>query len=199
MTRFALVVTSMLVIVASSITLAGDAAAHETRMVGPYQFVVGWLSEPAFQGQPNAATIRVTDPRVSPAKPVVGLEKTVTIQVFSGGLTTPFTGTLRSVFGQAGLYALDMIPTASGGYKYKVAGKVESLDVNETFESGPSTFGDIVAVNSLQYPEQVPGGVDLTRRLSDLQATADQTRLVAIVAVVLGLAALGLGFIRRRA
>jgi len=197
MTRFALVVTSMLVIIASSITLGGDAAAHETRMVGPYQFVVGWLNEPAFQGQPNAATIRVTDPRVSPAKPVVGLEKTVTIQVFSGGLTTPFTGTVRSVFGQAGLYALDMFPTASGGYKYRVAGKVESLDVNETFESGPSTFADVVAVNSLQYPEQVPGGVDLTRRLNDLQATADQTRIVAIVAVVLGLAALGLGFIRR--
>ncbi len=199
MTRFALVVTSMLVIVASSITLGGDAAAHERRMVGPYQFVVGWLNEPAFQGQPNAATIRVTDPRVNPAKPVEGLEKTVTIHVFSGGLTTPFTGTLRSVFGQAGLYALDMFPTASGGYKYKVAGKVESLDVNETFESGPSTFADVVAVNSLQYPEQVPGGADLTRRLNDLQATADQTRLVAIVAVVLGLAALGLGFSRRRA
>lgn len=199
MTRFALVVTSMLVIVASSITLGGDAAAHERRMVGPYQFVVGWLNEPAFQGQPNAATIRVTDPRVNPAKPVEGLEKTVTIHVFSGGLTTPFTGTVRSVFGQAGLYALDMFPTASGGYKYKVAGKVESLDVNETFESGPSTFADVVAVNSLQYPEQVPGGADLTRRLNDLQATADQTRLVAIVAVVLGLAALGLGFSRRRA
>lgn len=199
MTRFALVVTSMLVIVASSVTLGGDAAAHERRMVGPYQFVVGWLNEPAFQGQPNAATIRVTDPRVNPAKPVEGLEKTVTIHVFSGGLTTPFTGTLRSVFGQAGLYALDMFPTASGGYKYKVAGKVESLDVNETFESGPSTFADVVAVNSLQYPEQVPGGADLTRRLNDLQATADQTRLVAIVAVVLGLAALGLGFSRRRA
>jgi hypothetical protein len=199
MSRFALAVAFMLVIIASSITLGVNAAAHETRMVGPYQFVVGWLYEPAFQGQPNAATIRVTDPRVSPAKPVVGLEKTVTIQVFSGGLTTPFTGSVRSVFGQPGLYALDVFPTTSGGYKYKVAGKVESLDMNETFESGPSTFGDIVAVTSLQYPEQVPSGTDLTRRLNDLQATADQTRLVAIVAVVLGLAALGLGFIRRRA
>lgn len=199
MSRFAVVVTSLLVIVASSITIGGDAVAHETRMVGPYQFVVGWLYEPAFQAQPNAATIRVTDPRVTPAKPVLGLEKTVTIQVFSGGLTTPFSGALRSVFGQAGLYALDMFPTASGSYKYKIAGKVESLDVNETFESGPSTFADIVAVTSLQYPEQVPGGSDLTRRLNDLQATADQTRLISIVAVVLGLAALGLGFIRRRA
>ena len=199
MTRVAFVIASILVIITSSIALGRDAAAHETRMVGPYQFVVGWLYEPAFQGQPNAATIRVTDPRASPARSVVGLEKTLTIQVFSGGLTNPFTGAVRSVFGQPGLYALDLFPTANGGYKYKVAGKVETLDVNETFESGPSTFGDIVAVTSLQYPEQVPSGTDLTRRLNDLQATADQTRLVAIVAVALGLAALGLGFLRRRA
>lgn len=188
----------VLTIVVSCLTFGGGAAAHERRMVGPYQFVVGWLNEPAFQGQSNAATIRVTDTRVNPAKALEGLEKTVTIQVFSGGLTTPFAGTVRTVFGQPGLYAVDIFPTASGGYKYKVSGKVESLDVNETFESGPTTFGDILAVSSLQYPESVPGGADLTRRLNDLQSTADQTRLVAFVAVVLGLAALGLGFIRRR-
>lgn len=188
----------VLTIVVSCLTFGGGAAAHERRMVGPYQFMVGWLNEPAFQGQSNAATIRVTDTRVNPAKALEGLEKTVTIQVFSGGLTTPFAGTVRTVFGQPGLYAVDIFPTASGGYKYKVSGKVESLDVNETFESGPTTFGDILAVSSLEYPESVPGGADLTRRLNDLQSTADQTRLVAFVAVVLGLAALGLGFIRRR-
>lgn len=198
MTRFASAMMFVLTIVVSCLTFGGGAAAHERRMVGPYQFVVGWLNEPAFQGQSNAATIRVTDTRVNPAKALEGLEKTVTIQVFSGGLTTPFAGTVRTVFGQPGLYAVDIFPTASGGYKYKVSGKVESLDVNETFESGPTTFGDILAVSSLQYPESVPGGADLTRRLNDLQSTADQTRLVAFVAVVLGLAALGLGFIRRR-
>ena len=190
---------SIAVVISSLIAFSGSAAAHETRNVGPYVFVVGWLTEPAFQGQPNAATVRITDPRVTPARPVLEVDKTLAIKVFAGGLVTPFTGTVRAVFGQPGLYALDVIPTASGGYKYQLTGKVETLDVNETFESGPGRFNDVQAASALQFPDQVPAGSDLAGKLNDLQATADQTRLLAIVAVVVGLAALGLTLMRRRA
>jgi hypothetical protein len=198
MTRLISFAAAVVVVAASVIAFSGTAAAHETRNVGPYVFVVGWLNEPAFQGQPNAATVRITDPRVTPAKPVLEVNTTLAIKVFSGGLTTPFTGTLRTVFGQPGLYALDVIPTVSGGYKYQFTGKVETLDVNETFESGPGRFNDVQAASALQYPDQVPSGADLAGKLNDLQATADQTRLLAIVAVVVGLAALGLTVMRRR-
>ena len=199
MTRAISFAAAALVVAASLIAFTNTAAAHETRNVGPYVFVVGWLNEPAFQGQPNAATVRITDGRVTPAKPVLEVDKTLAIKVFSGGLTTPFTGNLRTVFGQPGLYALDVIPTVSGGYKYQFTGKVESLDVNETFESGPGRFNDVQAAASLQFPEQVPSGADLARRLNDIQAAADQARILAIVAVVIGLAALGLILMRRRA
>jgi hypothetical protein len=199
MTRLLSLVAAMAVVVASLGVLSNVAAAHETRNVGPYVFVVGWLNEPAFQGQPNAATVRITDPRVIPPKPVLDVNQTLTIRVFSGGLSTPFTGTVRTVFGQPGLYALDVIPTASGGYKYQFTGKVESLDVNETFESGPGRFNDVEAASDMQYPERVPSGADLARRLDDLQAAADQGRLLAIVAVVIGLATLGVVLTRRRA
>jgi hypothetical protein len=198
MTRAIAFAAATLVVAASLVAFSSTAAAHETRNVGPYVFVVGWLNEPAFQGQPNAATVRITDPRVTPAKPVLEVNKTLTIRVFSGGLSTPYTGTVRAVFGQPGLYALDMIPTASGGYKYQLTGKVESLDVNETFESGPGRFNDVQAAAEIQYPEQVPSGADLARRLNDIQATSDQARIFAIIAVVVGLATLGLG-LRRRA
>jgi hypothetical protein len=199
MTRLLSLVAAMAVVVASLGVLSNVAAAHETRNVGPYVFVVGWLNEPAFQGQPNAATVRITDPRVIPPKPVLDVNQTLTIRVFSGGLSTPFTGTVRTVFGQPGLYALDVIPTASGGYKYQFTGKIESLDVNETFESGPGRFNDVEAASDMQYPERVPSGADLARRLDDLQAAADQGRLLAIVAVVIGLATLGVVLTRRRA
>ena len=199
MTRAISFVAAMLIVATSLIAFTNTAAAHETRNVGPYVFVVGWLNEPAFQGQPNAATVRITDGRVTPAKPVLEVEKTLSIKVFSGGLTTPFTGNLRTVFGQPGLYALDVIPTVSGGYKYQFTGKVESLDVNETFESGPGRFNDVLSAATMQFPEQVPSGGDLTRRLNDLQATADQARIFAIVAVVIGVASLGLILMRRRA
>ena len=199
MTRPFSLAAAIVVVAASLIAFSGTAAAHETRNVGPYVFVVGWLDEPAFQGQPNAATVRITDPRSTPAKPVLEVNKTLAIKVFSGGLATPYTGTVRTVFGQPGLYALDVIPTASGGYKYQFTGKVEALDVNETFESGPGRFNDVEAASALQFPEKVPSGADLAAKLNDLQATADQTRLIAIIAVVVGLAAVGLTLMRRRA
>lgn len=46
--------------------------------------------------------MRVSDTRVTPAKPVEGLEKTLSIEIWSGGLA-PLTGTTRGVFGQPGL------------------------------------------------------------------------------------------------
>ena len=199
MTRAMSFAAATLVVAASLIAFSDPAAAHETRNVGPYVFVVGWLNEPALQGQPNAATVRITDGRVTPAKPVLDVDKTLSIKVFSGGLVTPFTGAMRAVFGQPGLYALDVIPTAPGGYKYQFTGKVEALDVNETFESGPGRFNDVQSAGSLQFPEQVPSGAELARRLNDIQATADQARIVAIIAVVIGLATLGMSLMRRRA
>ena len=49
------------VLAASSLlAMTSPAAAHERRNVGPYQFVVGWLNEPAFQGQPYGASVRRT-------------------------------------------------------------------------------------------------------------------------------------------
>jgi hypothetical protein len=199
MTRAISVAAAALVVAASLIAFTDTAAGHETRNVGPYVFVVGWLNEPAFQGQPNAATVRITDGRTTPAKPVLEVERTLSMRVFSGGLTTPFTGAMRAVFGQPGLYALDVIPTVSGSYKYQFTGKVESLDVNETFESGPGRFNDVQSAAAMQFPEQVPSGAELARRLNDIQSTADQARIFGIVAVVIGLATLGLILMRRRA
>lgn len=92
--------------------------------------------------------------RATPPKAVEGIEKALTIQVFSGGLTNAFAGKVRAVFGQPGLYAVDVIPTLDGSYKFKVGGKIESTDVNETFESGPNTFNDVQGAAPLQYPQR---------------------------------------------
>ncbi len=166
------------------LTMSSPAWAHERRTVGPYQFVVGFLSEPAFQGAPNAASVRITDTRVTPAKPVEGLEKTLTISVTAGGLSNAFTGTTRAVFGQPGLYALDLIPTVGGSYTFVIKGKIESLDVNEKFESGPGRFNDVEPQASLQYPAKAPAGADLTSRLDDLRATAERAQLIAVAGLV---------------
>ncbi len=188
---------AILIVVASLLASSGTAYAHERRNVGPYLFVVGWLNEPAFAGQLNAATVRVSDTRENPAKAVEGLEKALKIEVTSGGLSA-FTGTVRAVFGQPGLYALDMYPTVAGQYRYRVTGTIGTTTVNEMFESSPTTFNDVQEPSPLQYPAKVPTGSDLGAKLDAIQSSVDQTRAIAIIALVAGVLALGGATLTRR-
>lgn len=190
MTRLISFVAAALVVVTSFIAFAGTAAAHERRTVGPYQLVVGWLNEPAYVGLMNSFDLRVTDTRVTPAKAVEGLEKTLTVDLRTGGLA-PLPLTVTTRFGVPGAYNGYVMPTATGTYIFTIKGKIESLDVNETFESGPGRFGDIESTDALQYPNKVPVADDLGKRLSDLQGAVDQTRIFALAALVVGIVALG--------
>jgi len=198
MTRFRLIVATIAV-VASLAAHPGTADAHERRNVGPYQVVVGWLEEPAFAGVANAVDFRVTDTRSTPAKPVEGLEKTLTVEVFQGGSTAPFPASFRTRFGAPGAYAADIVPTREGAYRFVIKGKIESTDMSEVFETGPGRFDEIRPITALQYPDKVPAGADLRRALDDIRSTTDQVRLIAILALVLAAAALVLPFLRRRA
>jgi hypothetical protein len=200
MTRLISFVAATVVVVSSFAIYAGTAAAHERRTLGPYQFVVGWLNEPAYVGLMNSLDLRVTDTRVTPAKAVEGLEKTLIVDLQTGGLA-PLPLTITARFGAPGAYNGYAMPTATGTYVFHIKGKVESLDVDEKFESGPNRFGDIESTTALQYPNKVPAADDLTRRLGDLQSGIDQTRLLSAAAVVIGLIALGVAFAisRRRA
>jgi hypothetical protein len=200
MTRLISLVAATLVVVSSFAIYGGTAAAHERRMVGPYQFVVGWLNEPAYVGLMNSLDLRVTDTRVTPAKAVEGLEKTLTVDLQSGGLA-PLPLTVTARFGTPGAYNGYAMPTTTGTYIFTIKGKIDTLDVNEKFESGPGRFGDIESTTALQYPNKVPAADELTKRLGDLQSGIDQTRLLSAAAVVIAVVALGAAFAmsRRRA
>ena len=190
MTRVISLVAATLVVVSSFAIYAGTAAGHERRMVGPYQFVVGFISEPAFAGTVNSLDLRITDTRSTPAKAVEGLEKTLTATVQSGGLA-PLELKVTARFGQPGAYNGYFLPTAAGTYIFDIRGKIDTLDVSEKFESGPGRFNDIESTTALQYPTKVPTGSDLSKQLSDLQAAVDQTRVFALAALVVGVVALG--------
>jgi len=193
--------TASIAVVLSSIgVFAGTAAAHERRTVGPYTLVVGWLNEPGYVGLMNSLDLRVTDTRVTPAKAIEGLDKTLTVEVQTGGLA-PLPLKVTARFGAPGAYNGYAMPTATGVYIFTIKGKIESLDINEKFESGPGRFGDIEPTTALQYPNKVPAADELTGRLGDLQSGIDQTRLLSAAAVIIGIVALGVAFAmsRRRA
>ena len=183
------------VVVASLLIFSGHAYAHERRTVGPYQLVVGWLNEPAYLGQLNSLDLRITDTRNT--QPVAGLEKTLTADVAAGGLA-PYTLTVSARFGTAGAYNGWLMPTAPGSYTFHIKGKIDTLDVDEKFTSGPGTFGDIENTAAVQYPAKVPVADELSKKLEAIQSGVDQTRIIAIVALVLGLAGIGAVMLFRR-
>lgn len=196
MTRGIRILAALVAVIASTAVSAGVARAHEDRTVGPYHLDVGFLSEPAYAGEPNALYLEVTDTRDD--KPVEGLEKTLTAEVRVGGLA-PLPLTIAPRFGQPGVYTGQFIPTKPGTYLFHLRGKIGAQDVDETFESGPNRFSDVTGPGALQYPEPVPAGSDLAHALKDLRSDIDQLRILVVAGVLVAVAvAVSLALRRRR-
>ncbi|MBI5030380.1 MAG: hypothetical protein HZB51_07625 [Chloroflexi bacterium] len=174
----------------------GVALAHEQRTVGKYNFVVGFLTEPAYSGLPNGLDLRITDKDTQ--KPVEGLEKTLRAELIFGGKTMPLT--VRARFGQPGAYTADLIPTKAGTYIFHISGDIQGQKVDERFESGPGRFNDVQEMTPLQFPEKLFPASDLAAQVQAAQtaaSTAQTFGIIGIVVGVLGLAAGGFALFKR--
>lgn len=160
------------------VTLASSvpAHAHERRQVGPYTFVAGFLTEPAYTGVPNGIDLRVTETATN--QPVEGLQETLEVEVTAAGHSRRLK--LRSRFGQPGAYAADFVPTRRSTYVFRFVGKVRDLAVDERFESGPGRFDEPQDIGQARFPPDDP--------LRDLREGVEQTRLLAAAALVLSIA-----------
>src|SRR5437870_641387 len=136
MSRYLRAATATLVLSVLALGLSpGRASAHETRAVGKYEFVVGFLVEPPYEGQKNGLDLRVRSPGTT-ATPVTGLEKTLQVEITYVSTNKSVTKPIRAIFGDAGHYTTDLIPTQPGQYRFRIFGTVEGTDVNESFTSG---------------------------------------------------------------
>jgi hypothetical protein len=173
----------------------GVASAHEQRDVGDYTFTVGFLEEPVFTGQKSGLDLRVARGE----EPVEGLEETLRAEVSFSGQSRELE--ISPVFGQPGAYRSVFFPTAAGPYSFHVTGEIEGTPIDETFSSGPDTFGEVEDVAGGQFPVQYPATGDVVR---DAEAGADAATTATIglvlggAGLLVGLVALGLTIARRR-
>jgi len=165
------------------------AFAHERRSVGKYDFVVGFLNEPAYMNQVNSVDFRVTNHETS--KPVEGLDKTVKVEILVGGKILPLN--LSARFGQPGAYNAYFLPTKVGSVIFHFTGDIEGQKVDEKFESGPGRFGDVEDTTPLQFPEKVADPVAMATQLKAAQDTAASAQTIAYVGVAFGILGTVLG------
>jgi hypothetical protein len=173
----------------------GAVAAHEEREVGDYSLEVGFLNEPVFSGEESGLDLIVT----RGGEPVEGLEATLQAEVTYADQTRDLE--LSPAFGEPGAYRAVFFPTAAGQYSFRIFGDIEGTAIDETFTSGPDTFGDVQDVASGQFPVQFPATADLVR---DAQAGATAGTMATIAlglggaALVVAVIGLGLAIARRR-
>lgn len=179
-------------------TLVGIGAtlAHETREVGELTFVVGFLDEPVYSGQKSGLDLRISRGE----EPVEGAEESLEAEVTFSGQSRVLE--VAPVFGQPGAYRSVFFPTAAGPYTFHVFGEVNGQAVDESFTSGPDTFGEVQDVTGGQFPVVLPAAGD-TARDAEAGANAATTATIALVVggagLIAGLVALGLVLARRRA
>ncbi|MBI4312747.1 MAG: hypothetical protein HY681_13345 [Chloroflexi bacterium] len=141
----------------------GVAFAHERRDVigGKYQFVVGFIVEPPYEGQKNGVDLRIM--RKADNSAVTGAETTLKVEITHVPSAVSKTMDLRAIFGDNGHYTADLIPTATGHYRMRFFGTVEGNAVEETFNSrtGGGNFNDVQSSVDLQFPAKLPEAREL--------------------------------------
>lgn len=124
------------------------AYAHEKRMVGETQFVVGFVNEPAFNGEMNAIDLRVSDKE---GTPIEGLEQTLKAEVGYGEGSEVMEILFRKRYNQSGAYAAYFLPVQPGKYRFHIHGSIADKAVDETFTSGEG-FHDVENSKYLAFP-----------------------------------------------
>ncbi|MGH2787053.1 MAG: hypothetical protein ACRDJV_03955 [Actinomycetota bacterium] len=187
------------------------ASAHESRKVGPYEFVVGWADEPTFTGAKNAVSLSISD--FQSERPITeDVDVAMDVEVLFEDASTSLT--MEPTFSDPSVFEADLAPTRPGEYTFHFVGAVGDLEVDESFTSGPETFNSPVELNEIQFPVQDPSTAELADRfdrelprVEDQAVTAaenaaattsddvDSARLIALIALGLGVVAVILGVV----
>jgi hypothetical protein len=139
-------VLSAAVLLASPLAVA----AHESRTIadGKYEIVVGFMNEPVFAGDKSGLEFWVTE---TPATPIEGLAETLQAEVIYEDQTMALP--LTAKWDEPGGYYSVFFPTAAeGDYTFRIYGTIDGTEIDETFTSGPETFGPVEDPAPLRFP-----------------------------------------------
>lgn len=189
---------------------SAPAFAHGEVVQGDLALTVGFVTEPAVAGQPNAVQLIAEHG----GEPVTDLRAgDVQVEITFGGQTSEpmdmrpafFFEDGALVFGEPGDYHADFVPSQAGKYTFHFTGTIDGERIDEEMTSGPATFSAVEDAASMSFPEvTAPTNEQLATRIeeesdrsadgfSDAEAAvasaenaASSARTLAMVGVVLG-------------
>ncbi len=192
--RRSIAAVSLAAIVAAA--LVAPAAAHESRQVGGYVFVVGFIGEPVYTGQKSGLEFSVAD---AAGAPVTGLADTLDAEVIYQGERRALP--LSPRFGQDGWYQSVFFPTSAGPYTFRIYGSIEDQQIDQSFTSSEEGFDEVNEATTGQFPIVLPGDREIAANAERGAAAADQVTIAMLMggaALVLSLIALALALAGRR-
>jgi len=194
---------------ALTILPAAPALAHVEHTQGDLTIAVGFSTEPAYAGQPNAAQLLVSRNE----RPVTDLAPgELTVEIAFGDQATTVAAEPDFEVGEWGTpgdYRAPFIPTQPGAYTFHVTGSVDGTTVDFSMTSGPKTFSDVIDPEAAMFPAvEAPSNADLAARataeaartdeaVSAAHSAADSARIVAFVALIVAVVAIGLAVAAR--
>lgn len=165
------------VVATAFVIFTNIAYAHERRIVGEYEFVVGFLVEPAIEGEKNGVDLRVRIPAEEEGGepiPVEGVHETLQVEITHIPSGVSKQADLRGLFGDPGHYTTDLILTAPGQYQFHFTGSIGDMEVDEIFVSGEG-FSDVHPSSEFQFPEPIPAAREMESAIRGAQDTAQQS------------------------
>jgi hypothetical protein len=167
--------------------LPASASAHERRTIGngKYDVSVGWDIEPTFVGLKNSASIRISQAGSDPPVPVDGVEKTLKVRIQQGAAAKVFP--LTAVFGQAGYYVADLVPTREGDYVWTFTGMINDDAINETFDTADGKIDSVQPISALEFPLTPTDAAQESQAVAAAQADAQTSRTLALVGIGVGI------------
>ena len=182
-----------------ALALPAAGAARETRPVldGRYELTVGFLVEPAFEGEPNGLYLRISEasdvevvvPSLTPT-PEAGTpapETELTAEIVFG----PATRSLPlEPAGPPGVYHALLVPTQPGDYVFRIGGTLDGEEIAEEFRTRDGRIPPVVAVADVQFPAEIPVNQGLLDALAEREAEAERARVLGVVGIALGVVGL---------
>ena len=165
--------------------VAPPVAAHTHVRQGEYELTVGWRVEPAIVGSLNGLDLGIQDHLANgTVVRVEGVESNLTATLKTGPATD--LKALAPQDDRPGWYTFDLIPTVAGAYSVHLVGTLNTTAVNVTVDLDP-----VAQASDYQWPPVTePSATDLQNSIAQLQTLLTVLVAVAVLAVLLGAAAL---------